>query len=322
MSTTTTAPRRKRATKAPARRRDADEDAGGGKSRGSRRAGKREAGEDFGAAGRPLWSGSISFGLVNIPVRLHAAVREQRVSFHLLHDQDKVRLRRRLVCPADGKEVHPEHAVRGYEVGKDQYVVVRDEELEGCAPEKTRTIEITDFVELTSIDPIHFDRPYYVLPQAGASKPYRLLVEAMTRSGRVGLARIVMHEKEHLAALRTIGGLMCLATMHFGAEIVPLDDIDDLPGDMKLADKELKAAEQVIESLSGDFDPKDYRDEYRQCVRQMVERKAAKEQAVAAPPEVGENAEKKPARAATNLMAALEASLAQARSQSKRRKSA
>jgi DNA end-binding protein Ku len=323
---TATARRRKAPAKA---RRPAEASDSGPKPkrpRGPYRATKREAGEEFGAAGRPLWSGSISFGLVNIPVRLFTAVREQRVAFHLLHDQDKARLRRRLVCPADGEEVHPEHVVRGYEVAKDQYVVVRDEELEGCAPEKTRTIEITDFVELAAIDPIYFDRPYYVLPQAGASKPYRLLAEAMTRSGRVGLARIVMHEREHLAALRAVDGLLCLSTMHFGAEVVPTDEIEDLPGNVKPADRELKAAAKVIESLAGDFDPADYRDAYRQCVRKMVEEKAAKEQVVTAPEPAADDApDKKPARGASNLMEALEASLAHARGQQtsgKRRKSA
>ena len=318
MSTATATPRRKRSTAAAA-------EAKAKRSRGPYRATKREAGEDYGPMGRPLWSGSISFGLVNIPVRLYPAVREQRVAFHMLHDQDKARLRRRMVCPADGKEVHPEHIVRGYEHAKDQYVIVRDEELEGCAPEKTKTIEITDFVELSEIDPLYFDRPYHVLPQAGASKPYRLLVEAMTRSKRVGLARLVMHEKEHLAALRPLNGLLCIETMYFGDEIVPLDDIEDLPARVKVGDRELKAAQEIIEELSGDFRPKDYKDEYRECVREMVKRKAKGENLVTVEKEEEEAEQKKPARSATNLMAALEASLAQARGHSshgKRRKSA
>jgi DNA end-binding protein Ku len=247
----------------------------------------------------------------------------------MLHDQDKVRLRRRFVCPADGKEVHPEHIVRGYEIDRDKYVIVRDEELEGCAPEKTRTIEITDFVELSEIDPMYFDRPYYVLPQAGASKPYRLLVEAMTRSKRVGLARIVMHEKEHLAALRPLNGMLCIETMHFADEIVSLSEVEDIPDDMKFAEKELKAAGQIVRELSGDFNAKEFKDEYRQCVRAMVEKKAHGENLVTVTDDEAEaDEEKKPARSATNLMAALEASLAQAKGQGggthggKRRKSA
>src|SRR5690242_4043571 len=172
-----------------------------GRMRGSPGGGGRSAP----AGPRPVWNGSISFGLVNIPVRLFIAVREKRVAFHLLHDQDKVRLRRKIVSAVTGREVHPEHIVRGFEVAKDRFVVVRDDELEGCAPEKTRTIEITDFVELSEIDPVFYDRPYYVVPQKGAGRSYRLLADAMRRSGRVGIARVVMHDKEYLAALRILG---------------------------------------------------------------------------------------------------------------------
>src|SRR3954466_9957003 len=170
------------------RRSGGSDDEPRGRLRGSPGGGGNREGIPGGP--RPVWSGSISFGLVNIPVRLFTAVREQRVAFHLLHDQDKVRLRRKLVSSTTGKEVHPEHVVRGYEFTKDQFILVRDEELEGCAPEKTRAIEITDFVNLPEIDPVFFDRAYYVLPQKGAARSYRLLAEAMKRSGRVGVARV------------------------------------------------------------------------------------------------------------------------------------
>jgi DNA end-binding protein Ku len=321
MSTTAATPRRKHVTKSrPRKANDPDAHDGGDRGRkrgrGAYRATKREAGEEYGAFGRPLWSGSISFGLVNVPVRLHTAVREQRVAFHMLHDQDKVRLRRRMVCTEDGKEIHPEHLVRGYEVDKGKYVVVRDEELEACAPEKSKAIEITDFVELGEIDPLYFDRPYYVLPQAGASKPYRLLVEAMTRAKRVGLARVVMHEKEHLVAIRPLNGLLCIETMNFPDEIVSRDEIEDLPHDVKLSDKEVKAAQEIVRDLSGKFDSKDYRDEYRECLRAVVEKKAHGENVVHDTSEEPGEEEAKPARSASNLMAALEASLAHAKSQS------
>jgi DNA end-binding protein Ku len=333
MSTATQSPRRKHINKAHTRKStdpDAHGGGGGGKRKGggAYRATKREAGEDYGALGRPVWSGSISFGLVNIPVRLHVAVREQRIAFHMLHDQDKVRLRRRMVCPEDGKEVHPEHIVRGYEVEKDKYIVIQDEELESCAPEKTKTIEITDFVKLGEIDPIYYDRPYYVIPQAGASKSYRLLAEAMKRTKRVGLARVVMHEKEHLVALRPLNGLLCLETMNFADEMVPLDDVEDIPRAMKIADKELKAAQHAVRELSGNFNPREFKDEYRRCVREMLEKKAKGDNVVTVEPEQDEEDSKKPARSATNLMAALEESLANAKKQSggggrsKRRKSA
>src|SRR5687768_2744564 len=209
------------------------------KSRSSSRPrGGRKTPRGESAGPRSMWSGSISFGLVNIPVRLSPAVREQRVAFHLLHDQDKARLRRKLVCPADGKEVHPEHIVRGFEVGKDKHVIIRDEELEACAPEKTRAIEITDFVDLDQIDPIYFDRPYHLLPQPGAAKSYRLLAEAMDRTKKVGVARFVLHDKEHLCALRTKGRLICLETMHFGDEVV--DASQFAPSGGHVAEREMK----------------------------------------------------------------------------------
>ena len=255
---------------------------------------------------RSIWSGSISFGLVNIPVRMHTAVREDRISFHLLHDQDKVRLQRKMVCPEDGKEVHPEHMVKGYEISKGQYIIVQQSELEGCSPDKTRAIEIVDFVELKQIDPIYFDRAYYLTPAEHASRPYRLLHEAMTRSGRVGIARMVMHDKEYLACLRTRGNALCISTMHFGNEIVDLDTLGDLP-DAKLPDKELSAADQLIESLLTDFDPAKYHDEYKECVIAMIEKKANGEQIVRpATPTT------KPSRA-PDLMAALQASIAKAK---------
>jgi DNA end-binding protein Ku len=148
---------------------------------------------------RAIWTGSITFGLVNIPIKLYTAVREQTIRFNLLHDQDNVRLQQKMVCPADGQEVHPEHRVRGYPVGPDQYVIIRQDELDALAPAASRTIEIRDFVNLEQIDPIYFDRPYYVAPQEHAVKAYRLLLEAMKRSNKIGVATFVMRNKEHLA---------------------------------------------------------------------------------------------------------------------------
>jgi DNA end-binding protein Ku len=264
------------------------------------------------AAARAIWSGSISFGLVNIPVKMHTAVREDRINFHMLHDQDKVRLQRKMVCPEDGKEVHPEHTVKGYEIAKGQYVIVQQAELQGCAPEKTRSIEITDFVELSQIDPIYFDRAYYLTPAEHAAKPYRLLLEAMKRSGRVGIARIVMHDKEYLAALRTLGDgnggdVLCLSTMHFGNEIVPLDQLGDLPT-TTVGEKELKAADQLIQSLLTNFDPAKYHDEYKGCVMSLIEKKANGEQIV-----IEQATHPRTAGKAPDLMAALQASLAKAK---------
>lgn len=263
------------------------------------------------AASRPIWTGTISFGLVNIPIKLHTAVREQRISFHMLHDQDNVRLRRKMVCPADNKEIHPEHIVRGYEIHKNQYVIVTPEDLEACGPKSTKTIEITDFVDLADIDPVYYDRPYYILPQAAAAKPYRLLLDAMTHSKKVGIARLVMHEKEYLAALRPVENVIVLHTMHFGNEVVASDSIEGLPGEQKVGERELKVAEQLIDSLATSFNPSKYKDEYRDCVVAMLEKKAEGERIVTQPQVAA-----KPVKAG-DLMAALEASLAEAKAQAK-----
>ncbi len=265
------------------------------------------------AAAKSMWTGSLSFGLVNIPIKLYAAVREQRVAFHLLHDQDKVRLRRKIVRPSDGKEVHPEHIVKGFEVAPEQFVVVRQDEIENCAPEKTKAIEITDFVDLADIDPVYYDRPYYVLPQAGAARPYKLLVEAMRRTGKVGIARFVFHEREYLAALRPVASALCLETMHFAAEVVATDALDIVPPDgAAVGERELKAFGELIASHATEFRPERYRDERLECLRKMIEKKADGVEATVRPP-----AEKKKTAKATDLMAALEASLAAAKGEAK-----
>jgi DNA end-binding protein Ku len=268
-----------------------------------------------------VWSGSISFGLVNIPVRLFTAVREQRVSFHLLHDQDKARLRRKVVSSASGKEIHPEHIVRGYPVGPDRYVTVSQEELDACAPEKTKAIEITDFVKLSEIDPIYYERPYYVLPQKGATRSYRLIVEAMKRTKRVGIARVVIHEKEYLAVLRPLGDVVCLSTIHLADEVMSREPIEEAVAGVHAGEREVKSAEKLIGSMLERFNPKRYEDAYRDCVKKVVEKKAAKAAPVtpAAPP--GREKKSHESRAA-DLMSALEASLARAKGQTKQRKSA
>jgi len=262
------------------------------------------------AAARPIWSGTITFGLVNIPVKLLTAVREQRISFHMLHDQDGVRLRRKMVCPKENKEIHPEHIVKGYEIHKNQYVIVSPDDLEACGPRSTKTIEITDFVDLADIDPVYYDRPYYVIPQAAAAKSYRLLLDAMKSSQKVGISKLVMHDKEYLAALRPIEDVIVLHTMHFGNEVVSTKGLD-APAEHKAADRELKMAEQLIDSLASSFDPAKYHDEYRDCLMQMLQKKAHGEEIVTQP-----NLEPKAVKGG-DLMAALQASLAEARSQAK-----
>ena len=259
-------------------------------------------------ASRSIWTGSITFGLVNIPVKLFVAVREKNIQFHMLHDQDHVRLQRKMVCPKDGKEVHNEHVVKGYEVSPGQYVIVKESELEAAAPRKSKTIEIEDFVALDEIDPVYFDRPYYIVPQEQGTKAYRLLVESMEKSKKVGIARFVMRAKEYLCALRPQDGALVLETMHFNDEVIPVDQVDGVPHKSKSDDRELKMAAQLIDSLTTKFKPEKYHDTYREAVQELIEKKAEGEELITQP----EVTEKK--GRATNLMAALEASLASAKS--------
>ena len=223
---------------------------------------------------RPIWKGSINFGLVNIPIQLETAVREKTVSFHLLSKDGSCRLRRKLVCPDTGKEIAYDDTARGIEVGKDEYVLVDEKEIEKIKPERGRSIEIEQFVELDDIDPIYFDRVYYVTPTEGSSKAYRLLHEAMKESGRVGLARFVMRDKQYIAALRVVGDGVVLHTLHYADEVLSLDDA--LPGTIakaKPAAKELQIAQQLIQSMTKPLDLSDFKDDYREQLEALVESK-------------------------------------------------
>lgn len=251
---------------------------------------------------RALWSGSINFGLVNIPVRLHTAVREREVHFHMLAASDHCRLRRRMVCPADEREVPTDEVVRGYEVAPDQYVVVEDEELKRLRPEATRSIDIRDFVDLSEIDPVYYDRPYYVVPDERGAKPYRLLLEAMTQSNKVAIANFVMRQKEYLVALRPLENILCLSTMRFADEVVPVSSLNVPAG--KLDKRELEVANRLVDALITKFDPEKYHNEYRDRIMALLEKKAAGEEIKLPPPP------EKPGRV-INLMEALQQSLAQ-----------
>src|SRR5947208_15353575 len=180
---------------------------------------------------RSIWTGAISFGLVNVPVKLYSAVSKKTVRFHQLHEADGVRIQQKRVCPADDEEVPWEDIVKGYEISPDHYVVVTNEELEGLDPKKTRTIDIEEFVDLEEIDPLYYDHPYYLLPGQGAAKPYKLLVTAMEKAGKVAIARVVIRRKEQLMAVRPLGDVLAMATMNFADEVVDPESFDDAPGD-------------------------------------------------------------------------------------------
>src|ERR671937_1035486 len=197
------------------------------------------------------WSGAISFGLVNVPVKLYSAVSRKTVRFHQLHDADGVRIQQKRVCPADGEEVPYDNIVKGYEISPDKYVVIEPEELEALDPKKTRAIEIQEFVDLEEIDPIYYDHPYYLAPDTGASKAYRLLLRAMEETNKVAIARVVIRQKESLVAIRATGDVLTMATMVFHDEVVDPGTIDEVPdeADAQVAQREVEMAQQLIESL-------------------------------------------------------------------------
>ena len=264
----------------------------------------------LGVMARAIWSGAISFGLVNIPVKLYSAARKKTVRFHQLDSADNSRIQQKRVNPSTGEEVPYEQLVKGYELSPDRYVVVRPEELEAVEPKKTRTIDIEDFVELDQIDPIYFDHPYYLAPAEGAAKAYALLLQAMKDSGKVGIARVVIRSKEQLVAIRTRENVLVMETLLFGDEVVPPSDLGELPDakELKAGKREVEMAQQLIDSLATHFDPDRYRDEYRQSVLDLIERKAeGHDVTVQAAPEA-------PAEV-PDLMAALEASIASAKRQ-------
>jgi DNA end-binding protein Ku len=254
---------------------------------------------------RSIWSGAISFGLVNVPVKLFSAVSRKTVRFNQLNQETGNRIQQKRVDPDTGEEVPYEQIVKGFELTKDRYVIITPDELDALDPERTRTIDIEDFVDLEDIDPVYYDHPYYLVPDKGAAKAYGLLLNAMEASGKVAIARVVIRSKEALVAIRPAGDLLMMETMIFHDEVVPHDELDDLPDakDLKASQRELKMAQQLIDSLSSEFDPSRYRDEYRDKVLDLIERKAAGED-IAVQPEA-------PAPAKVpDLMAALEASLA------------
>jgi DNA end-binding protein Ku len=255
---------------------------------------------------RSIWTGAISFGLVTVPVKLYSAVSRKSVRFHQLNGPTGVRIQQKRVDPTTGDEVAYEDIVKGFEIGPDRYVIIEPGELEALDPKKTKTIEIEDFVDLSDIDPIMYDHPYYLAPGAGGAKPYRLLLEAMRESGKVAIAKVVIRQKENLVAIRPMeGDVLGMATMIFSDEVVDPERIDELDSarEVEVNDRELSIAKQLVESLSGEFEPDKYHDTYREEVLALIERKAAGEE-IAVQPQAEEEEEPVP-----DLMAALKASL-------------
>jgi DNA end-binding protein Ku len=257
---------------------------------------------------RAIWSGSISFGLVSVPVKAFAAVRDHSVHFNQLEKKTGSRINYKKVSEKTGKEVSGDDIESGYEVSSGKYVVVEDEELEKLRPRTSRTIEVADFVDLHEIDPIYYERTYWLGPDGeAAERPYRLLLAAMEDEGKAGIGTVVMRKKQYLAAIRPLDGALAMSTMRFADEVIPQKDVDALPGKgAKPEPKELKLASQIIGSLATDWDPTRYHDTYTEELKSLIEAKAKGKKIVVE--------EEAPAESnVLDLMQALEASLQAAR---------
>jgi DNA end-binding protein Ku len=254
---------------------------------------------------RAIWSGALTFGLVNVPVKLHTAVARKEVRFNMLHGKDGGRIAMKRFCTAEDREVPYEEIVKGFEISKGRYVAIEPQELAALSPKATRTIEIRDFVDLADIDPIYYEATYYLVPEPTAAKAYRLLVEAMRRTGKVGIASFVLRTREALCCVRPREDALALSTMNRADEVLPISSLD-FPRASAPSERELGMAEQLVGSLAGPFEPGRYPDEHREQVLALVERKAAGE-TIEAPAE-----EAAPAQV-LNLADALSASLAAAK---------
>jgi DNA end-binding protein Ku len=254
---------------------------------------------------RPLWSGFITFGLISVPVKMYSAIKDKELHFNQLHEKDKSRVHYRIVCAAEDKEITRDEIVSGYPVTKDHYVVVKPEELEALAPKATRGLEIVNFVKVSDIDPIFFNRGYYLIPDEHAEKAYVLLQKAMDDTGSAALAKFVMRGKEYMAVLRPKGSVLSLETMHFVDEVLQPEDIGWTSRAHPTA-QEMKMATQLIDSQTEPFDPRKVKDDYRLQVMDLIHKKAEGQEVVVEP-------ESQEAPEVIDLMSALQKSLAQAK---------
>ncbi len=254
------------------------------------------------AASHVIWSGTISFSLVAIPVQLVKAVEPGRVSFRMLHRKDYSPLRRRMFCPEEEKIVSPDEIIRGYEIGPDKYLLITDEELESVTPERSRTIEVLEFIDMKEVDPIYYDHPYYLVPSKGGEKAYQLLVEVMRRTNRAGLARFVLGEREYLVAVRSTEGALALITLHYHEEILSDEDIS--PAEGKSEAEEQGHMKKNIRKMRADFSPEKYADERRRKIADILKKKLKEKAAVEAPETEEEEGEGPP-----DLIAALRESM-------------
>jgi DNA end-binding protein Ku len=253
-------------------------------------------------AAQGIWSGTISFSLVAIPVRLVKAIEPGRVSFHLLHSKDYSPLARRMFCPEEQTIVPSDEIVRGYEILPDKYILMTDEELESVSPERSRTIEIVEFIDMEEVDPIYYDHPYYLVPSKGGEKAYGLLVEVLRRTNKGGLAKFVFGEREYLVTVASRDGALALTTLHYSEEILPQEDLS--PKKEKVAAEEQSRMKKSIERMVQDFDPGKYANERRKRIVELLGKKSKETATVEAP-----QAQEEEGEVAADLVAALEESM-------------
>jgi len=225
-----------------------------------------------------MWMGTLSFGLVSVPVKLYSAVTRKTVHFHQIHSLDSGRIHQKHVCSLDGEEIPLEEIVKGYEIAPDRYIPVEARELQALEPLFTRTIQVEDFVELEEIDPIYFDRPYHLVPGIAGAHPYQLLLRAMQDTGKVAIGRIVMRSKERLVAIRPRENALLMLTLSYGDEVNPTTGLRELEGlDGDLDEQELDVARRLVASVAEPFDIDKYQDTFREAVLDLIDRKAAGE---------------------------------------------
>ena len=256
-------------------------------------------------APRSIWNGTVTFGMVNVPVKLYSATESKSVHFHEVHAKDGARIQHRKICPKDDKEVNSDDIVKGYEVEEGKYVVLSKDEIKAAAGDRGKVIHLEEFVDATEIDPVFFEKTYYV-GMRDDGEPYAVLREALERSERAGIGRFTFHDREYLVAIRALGGVLAMHTMRFHDEVVAGDELDVPTGGRKPADKEVKMASRLVEMLEREFDPTDYEDSYRDSVLDLIKRKAKGEEIDLAAQEEPEHGD--------DLAAALEASLSGAKS--------
>ncbi len=254
---------------------------------------------------RSLWKGTISFGLVNIPISLGVATQRSDPKFRTLDAKTMQPIRQQLYSPAREETVERDETIKGYEVSKDHFLPVSDEELDSVAVERRRTIDIIGFVDAEDVDPVYFDRSYYLQPQEHAEKPYRLLLEAMKETGKAALGKLVMSSREHLALLRPSGDTLVIELLFYPEDVRPKDEIEDSVREVEVQEAELEMAKQLVSSLTRPFEPDEFENEHKRELLALIERKLAGEEVVVAE-------ERPAAQPVPDLMSALKASLEQA----------